>query len=343
MDMEKKKPLALACLALAVLLSGCTSPAEADQPLVAPTIEVTDSPEPTRVPETPEPTEKTEEPKAPPAQEPEEEPAGAGTALKQLDSIAIKGRAPKTGYSRDQFGDGWLDPDRNGCDARNDILQRDLDYAVLKAGGCVVTSGVLTDPFTATTIDFVRGNKTSTAVQIDHVVALSDAWQKGAQQLTQNQREVFANDPLNLLAVDGPTNGSKSDGDAATWLPPNKAFRCEYVALQTAVKAKYGLWMTQAEHDAIKNILAKSCPDQPVPADGGVDVPVAAEPAAPKPAPAPKQQPAPAPAQEAPAGGNVFYKNCTAVKEAGAAPIRAGDPGWDTKFDRDGDGVGCES
>ncbi|MFT4470541.1 DUF1524 domain-containing protein [Arthrobacter sulfonylureivorans] len=264
----------------------------------------------------------------------------AGTALEQLATIDVKGRAPKTGYSRDQFGKGWKDPDRNGCDARNDVLQRDLDHAVLKAGGCVVTSGVLADPFTATTIEFVRGNTTSSAVQIDHVVALSDGWQKGAQQLAPNQREAFANDPLNLLAVDGPTNGAKSDGDAATWLPPNKAFRCEYVALQTAVKAKYGLWMTKAEREAIKNVLTSSCPDQPVPADGGVAMPAAA-------AQAPATEPKPVPVKEAPAqvpaGGKVYYSNCTAVKKAGAAPIKSGDPGWDKKFDRDGDGVGCES
>lgn len=266
----------------------------------------------------------------------------AGTALAQLETIAIKGRAPKTGYDRDVFGKGWKDPDRNGCDARNDILNRDLTNTVHKPGThrCVVASGVLADPFTATTIHFVRGNATSTEVQIDHVVPLSDAWQKGAQQLAPEQREAFGNDPLNLLATDGPTNGAKGDGDAATWLPANKSFRCEYVAIQTAVKAKYGLWMTQAEHNAIQRILTSSCPDQPVPTDeGGVAVPIAAErapvsetvqdtPAAPVPGPV--------------SGPDVFYKNCTAVRSAGVAPIRVGDPGWDTKFDRDGDGVGCE-
>jgi hypothetical protein len=264
-----------------------------------------------------------------------------GTALAQLETIAIKGRAPKTGYDRDLFGNGWKDPDRNGCDARNDILNRDLTFTAHKPGthACVVTSGVLADPFTATTIHFVRGNATSTAVQIDHVVPLSDAWQKGAQQLAPEQREAFGNDPLNLLAADGPTNGAKGDGDAATWLPPNKSFRCEYVAIQTAVKAKYGLWMTQAEHDVIQRILTTSCPNQPVPTDdGGVKVPITA-----------KHEPAPRPdvlheeaARPAPVGASVSYKNCSAVHAAGAAPIRAGDAGWEAKFDRDGDGVGCE-
>lgn len=184
--------------------------------------------------------------------------------LAQLATLPVKGRAPKTGYERSQFGSGWKDPDRNGCDARNDILRRDMNALVARPGtqGCIITSGILPDPYTGTAISFVRGQGTSNAVQIDHVVALSDAWQKGAQQLTADQRLELANDPLNLLAVDGPTNGSKSDGDAATWLPPRKSFRCTYVARQTAVKAKYGLWVTQAEHDAIKRVVTTQCPER---------------------------------------------------------------------------------
>ncbi|MCC3291721.1 DUF1524 domain-containing protein [Arthrobacter sp. zg-Y1110] len=280
------------------------------------------------------------------------EPAAAGTALDQLAGIPIKGRAPKTGYDREQFGPAWADTDRNGCDTRNDILARDLVDIVYKDGTqeCVVASGTFLDPYTGTTIAFVRGNTTSTAVQIDHVVALSDAWQKGAQQLSAEERRQLANDPLNLMAADGPANGSKSDGDAATWLPANKAFRCEYVARQTAVKAEYRLWMTQAEHDAIAAVLS-GCPDEPVPARDGT-VPAAAVAAADAAQPAEEAQPAPAvepvpaapavePAPAAPAG--TVYANCTAVKAAGVAPIRPGDAGWDPKFDRDGDGVGCTS
>lgn len=181
-------------------------------------------------------------------------------ALHELDSIQIKGRAPKTGYSRDQFSNGWKDTDHNGCDARNDILARDLTNVKYKPARveCVVLSGTFDDPYTGKTIDFVRGQGTSTAVQIDHVVALSDAWQKGAQKWSADKRLEFANDPLNLLASDGPTNASKGDKDAATWLPPNKGFRCDYVARQTHVKAKYNAWMTKAEHAAIKKTL-KSC------------------------------------------------------------------------------------
>ncbi len=177
------------------------------------------------------------------------------TALALLDTLPVKGRAPKTGYEREaKFGTAWLDVDRNGCDTRNDILARDLEPEV-KSGPCKVTSGTLLDPYTGKTIDFVRGNTTSLAVQIDHVVSLMNAWETGAQQLTQAQRISLANDPINLFAVDGPTNGQKGAGDAATWLPPKKDFRCTYVAHQVSVKATYGLWVTQPEHDAITRIL----------------------------------------------------------------------------------------
>lgn len=171
-----------------------------------------------------------------------------------LAALAVKGRAPKTGYERSQFGNGWSD-DSAGCDMRNRILARDLATITLAEDGCKVQTGILTDPYTGSTIRFVRGETTSDDVQIDHVVALSNAWQTGAQQLGYEERVAFSNDPLNLLAVDGPTNEKKSDSDAASWLPPNKPFRCSYVKRQIAVKSKYGLWVTPAERDAMARIL----------------------------------------------------------------------------------------
>ena len=192
--------------------------------------------------------------------------AAPKSAIAVLDSLVVKGRAPKTGYDRDQFGQRWADVNRNGCDTRNDILQRDLKNIVFKVGtrDCVVASGELLDPYSGKVIDFVRGNVTSMEVQIDHVVALSNAWQTGAFKLTLATRTQFANDPLNLLAVDGRLNSQKGDGDAATWLPPLKSYRCKYVARQIAVKSKYGLWVTGPEKSAIANILAK-CPNEPLP------------------------------------------------------------------------------
>lgn len=185
----------------------------------------------------------------------------SGVAAELLEKIPVKGRAPKTGYERTQFGDGWAMV--KGCDTRNIILHRDLKNPVV-GDGCKVLSGKLHDPYTGKEIDFRRGADTSDDVQIDHVVALSNAWQTGAQQLSAQRKIELANDPLELLAVDGIENQKKSDGDAATWLPPNKSFRCQYVARQIAIKSKYNLWMTQAEHNAIKRVLIQ-CPNQPLP------------------------------------------------------------------------------
>ena len=188
------------------------------------------------------------------------------TATSVLSSLPVKGRAAKTGYSRSQFGQAWADVDRNGCDTRNDMLKRDLtniEFKV-KTRECVVLSGVLLDRYSGETINFVRGNVTSMEVQIDHVVALSNAWQTGAFKLTLMQRTAFANDPMNLFAVKGRLNSQKGDGDAATWLPPLKSFRCTYVAQQIAVKAKYSLWVTAPEKEAMTRILA-ACPKQTLP------------------------------------------------------------------------------
>ncbi|MBB6344575.1 hypothetical protein FHU36_001084 [Nonomuraea muscovyensis] len=183
--------------------------------------------------------------------------ADVGEARDKLAKLAVKGRAPRTGFERDKFGSPWADVDRNGCDTRNDVLKRDLRDEKFKAGthDCVVVSGVLQDPYSGKTIAFRRGQDTSSQVQIDHLIPLSDAWQKGAQQWTATKRKEFANDPLNLLAVDGPLNGQKSDSDAATWLPPRRAYRCAYVARQIDVKAKYDLWVTAAEKDAMDRVL----------------------------------------------------------------------------------------
>jgi uncharacterized protein DUF1524/excalibur calcium-binding domain-containing protein len=247
---------------------------------------------------------------------------GGQSAAAVLATLPVKGRAPQTGYDRDQFGPAWADVDRNGCDTRNDVLTRDLTGEIYKPGtsNCVVLSGSLADPYTATTIAFARGDGTS--VDIDHVVALGDAWQTGAFAWDVAKRTALANDPLNLLAVDYSANRQKGDGDAATWLPGNTGYRCAYVARQVAVKAAYGLWVTQAEHDAIDRVLA-GCPDEPLPTAGTA-------------APASMPRPAPAPAPGVP------YENCTAARAAGAAPLHRGDPSYSTAIDGDGDGTACE-
>ena len=310
------------------------------------------------------------------------------SALTQLDGLAVKGRAPTTGYSRAQFGQAWTDDvtvtgGHNGCDTRNDVLHRDLVSVTIKPGshGCTVLAGTLTDPYTGATIGFTRGETTFSAVQIDHVVALSDAWQTGARQLSAAQRANLANDPINLQATDGPTNQQKSDADAASWLPPNKSYRCTYVARQIAVKHTYRLWVTPAEKTAMTQILA-DCPtgaaEHPAtitPATAPAPTPISssspaaststqmAPPPAPKathPAPPPQPQPAvdppsppdtttPEPAatttdngDDGSGSGGAFYKNCDAARAAGVAPLHRGDPGYRPKLDRDGDGIACE-
>ncbi len=185
--------------------------------------------------------------------------AQTGSAAKTLEQLVVKGRAPKTGYSRSQFGGSWSIT--SGCDTRNIILHRDLQNPVLDST-CTVIGGTLNDPYTGTIIQFEKG---SSLVQIDHVVAISNAWQTGAQLLTKVQRIQLANDPLELLAVQGDANQQKSDGDAATWLPSNKPFRCQYAARQIAIKQKYMLWVTAAEKQALSGVLA-GCPDQALPA-----------------------------------------------------------------------------
>lgn len=182
--------------------------------------------------------------------------ANEPTTLAVLNQLEVKGRAPKTGYSRAAFTH-WSDLNRDGCDSRNEILKRDLTQIVFKAGtrDCKVISGKLLDPFSGKTLTFSSSKST---VDIDHLVSLSNAWQTGAAYFDKKTRESLANDPLNLLAVDAKLNRQKGGGDAATWLPPLKSIRCEYVARQIAVKAKYSLWVTSAEKDAITRVLS-SC------------------------------------------------------------------------------------
>lgn len=236
----------VAVFAFAVF-GGCDNSPSVVEPVTSPEIEVTpgvtESPKPTKNPK-------------PPAQPESEVPFADIAAAKQaLGDLPVKGRAPLTDYSREAFGTPWSDTNDNGCDTRNDILRRDL--VDTEVSDCMVMSGVLKDPYSGDRIRFVRGPVTSLDVQIDHVVALANAWQTGAAYWPAAKRERFANDRRNLLAVRGDLNMQKSDGDAATWLPPRKAFRCEYVAMQVLTKQRYGLWVTPAEKAAMQRILSR--------------------------------------------------------------------------------------
>ncbi len=181
---------------------------------------------------------------------PDQRPAAAdGSAVPDGSGVA-----DGSSYEREQFGTAWADVDRNGCDTRNDVLRRDLTATTIDADGCTVLTGVLADPYTGRRIVFARG-KGSALVQIDHVVALAAAWSSGAASWDRRTREAFANDPANLLAVDGPANQDKGASDAAAWLPPDPGFACVYALRQIRVKAAYGLSVTDDERAALDDAL----------------------------------------------------------------------------------------
>lgn len=255
-------------------------------------------------------------------------------ATAALDDLAVKGRAPRTGYDRDLFGRGWVDVDRNGCDTRNDILRRDLRGRTMQ-GACMVLSGRLQDPYSARPVFFVRGG--ASEVDIDHVVALSDAWQKGAQQWSSAKRVAFANDPLNLLATDASLNRAKGDSDAASWLPPRRASWCGYVARQIAVKRKYELWVTSAEKSAMRRVL-NACPRRRLPAPG--PQPTEASNLGPQPDPTVT----PVPSTSTTRLLDPRFPSCTAARASGYTRIyvRGVDPEYEWYRDADSDGLVCE-
>jgi hypothetical protein len=242
-----------------------------------------------------------------------------------------------TGYDRDRFGQAWLDADRNGCDTRNDILGEQLRAVTLESNGCVVAAGSYEDPYTGSRIDYWQGH--GALIDIDHIVSLGNAWATGALGWPIKKRAAFANDPLNLLPTDAGANRQKGDGDAATWLPPNTSYRCEYVSRQVAVKAKYDLWVTAPEKAAIQRVLAP-CDGQaltrdrwgaPTEVDHNISDPMDASESSAVTATDPSRS-----------GGSVHYDSCDAARAAGAAPVRTGDPGYGTHLDGDGDGTACE-
>ncbi|MFG3154536.1 HNH endonuclease family protein [Streptomyces sp. NPDC048219] len=177
-------------------------------------------------------------------------------ARRLIESLKTKGRGPKTGYDRDEFGYAWMDTAdgvplaRNGCDTRNDLLRRDGQEVRFRSGSnCVVIAMTLHDPYTGTTIEW-RKQKAS-EVQIDHVVPLSYSWQLGSSRWPESKRRQLANDPLNLIPVEGRANSAKSDSGPATWLPPSKGIRCAYAVRFAQVAVKYELAVTAPDRQAM--------------------------------------------------------------------------------------------
>jgi hypothetical protein len=170
-------------------------------------------------------------------------------------------------YRRDAFGDAWTDDNsapggHNGCDTRNDILDRDLvakTYTSISRCPTAVATGVLHDPYTNVVISFTRGNQTGAAVQIEHIVPLAYAWDQGARNWTDEMRVRFANDPANLLAVQGEVNQDKGDQEPARWMPPNGAFHCQYAIQFIAVLRGYGLPVDAPSVPVLRE-AAETCP-----------------------------------------------------------------------------------
>ncbi len=301
---------------IAMLVAGCGA---SGSPVTAPTTGLSTSPLSTAA-ETPSTVE-------PPV-------VAASLALAALDALPVKGRAPKTGYNREQFGQAWTDVDRNGCDTRTDILGATLT-GISRSGRCTIMSGILSDPYTGRSITYIRGG--TSEVDIDHVVALSNAWQTGAFGFPFAKRVALANDPVNLLAVDASANRQKGDGDAATWLPPNKAFRCNYVARQVAVKRKYELWVTAPEASAMRTIL-QSCPGQTLPGPGPQPTLASNTGGQPEPSLSGAAKPS------NPGGAIGYYRTCADARAAGVTPLIKGTAVYEANIhlDRDKDGIACE-
>lgn len=193
-------------------------------------------------------------------------PTDPGHAWNQLTQLRVVGDGPSEDaptYSRDHFGPGWGDLDGDGCNTRNEILARDLGQATYEDVDCVVDTGVLAEPYTGEIMRFQKGPETSMEVQIDHVVALGDAWEAGAWQWDDSTRQQFSNDPLNLLAVDGHQNYLKGALTADQWLPPDDSFHCQFISRQVSVKYKWDLTVTQSEAAVMRQILAE-CPETQV-------------------------------------------------------------------------------
>lgn len=270
--------------------------------------------------------------------------ASDGNALSALEDLAVQEMTHTDDYKRDLFGNAWEDTDNNSCDTRNDILARDLTEITVNAD-CKVQTGVFNDPYTGTVINFDRSTGNGGGVDIDHIIPLSLAWKTGAADWDEATRVAFANDPLNLAASDAGENRKKGDKDASRYLPPNAGFHCEYVARQVTVRTKYATFVTQAEKDAMREVL-NTCPDQLL-SDGGkpgTDGTVGSvQPV--QPAPAPAVEPAPAAAEVAPAVPGVSdpqFSSCTKAKAAGFGPYTSAQAEYSWYKDGDGDGTVCE-
>lgn len=171
-------------------------------------------------------------------------------AMVKLGALPVKGRAPATGYARAEFPH-WTRA--GGCDTADAAISK-AATGVITLDGCDVQHALINDRYGDQIVEYTKGVR---SVQVDHVVSLKNAWVTGAQKLTREQRRALANDQQNLIATSAKLNQQKGASDAASWLPPNKKYRCEYITRQITIKARYGLWVTPPEKVAMENVLKK--------------------------------------------------------------------------------------
>jgi hypothetical protein len=172
----------------------------------------------------------------------------------------LKTVAACAGYVRSEFPENepsdvpsGHELDGYGLTLRYYVIELDSSGAHIAAGTSEsYMTGTLHNKYTGKNITLEHGPDT-TAIQVDHLVALGDAWEMGACHWSSSKRELFAVDVSELRAVDTHDNEVKSDKDAAQWLPP--ANRTWYVETQINIKAKYGLGVTAAERSAMTTVL----------------------------------------------------------------------------------------
>ena len=279
---------------------------------------------------TPTPTSATELPTTTTAAVFGAEPAAGSVSAADLLAFIVVANEHRGGYQRDLFGYP-TDANGDGCNTRDEMLKRDSRTPVVESGGCHIISGDWYSPYDDITVTDPTG------IEIDHVVALKEAWDSGAWQWSPEQRGAYANDlsdPRTLRAVTTASNRAKGDKDPSNWLPPNPADVCAFIGDWVAIKARWAMTMDQSEYGRIRNLLNGDCSGLRV--DNPSTPPITTVPGA-----------ASTPATPDTIGSQgssttVYYQSCAAARAARAAPLHVGDPGYRTGLDRDKDGIACE-
>ncbi|MBU3688028.1 MAG: HNH endonuclease [Acidimicrobiales bacterium mtb01] len=172
------------------------------------------------------------------------------TPLQVLETLVV---APEdgSGYNRSSFKH-WIDGDRDGCDTRREVLIAESLRPVRIGSRCSISGGQWFSVYDG------RSTTNSSSFDIDHVVALKEAWDSGAKAWTAERRQAFANDlgtAFALIAVSASSNRSKGDRDPAEWMPARREYWCQYAIEWVGVKATWSLSVDPAEKTALARVL----------------------------------------------------------------------------------------